>query len=380
MEILEKVLLAQDFDESSKNVTNAAIELGKVFHSKIVPIHVIPDDIINDKVKNLVRQAVVSKLEETVKHIEAQGIEVDQPILQNGPAYEVIVKTGASINTNLILTGSGENRKEALFQLGTTTERIIQNSEKPVFVVKENVPLNVKTILCPVDFSDASKRALHNAIIMARRFNAKLIVFSVCELQTTSWFSSKEELEKENNIRCEQHQKEFNTFIKLFNLTDLDYSLETAKGIPADEILACIENKGIDLLVMGTAGRTGLNRLVMGSVTEKVIREVPCSFLTLKSEDVINLQLQTDIKDFEMLYEAGSQLDKDGFYEEAIEQFKACLSINIMHVPAYEAIAKVFDKLNAPEKAKLYRKSAREIKDRIWYSKIEDEVRKLRGS
>ena len=306
MEILEKVLLAQDFEESSKNVTNAAIELAKVFHSKIVPIHVIPDDIINDKVKNLVRQAVVSKLDETVKRIEAQGIEVDQPILQNGTAYEVIVKTGASINTNLILTGSGENRKEALFQLGTTTERIIQNSEKPVFVVKENVPLNVKTILCPVDFSDASKRALNNAIIMARRFNAKLIIFSVCELQTTSWFSSKEELEKENSIRCEQHQEEFNTFTNPFNLKDLDYSIETARGIPADEILACIESKSIDLLVIGTAGRTGLNRLVMGSVTEKVIREVPCSFLTLKSEDVINLQLQTDIKDFEMLYEAGS--------------------------------------------------------------------------
>jgi tetratricopeptide (TPR) repeat protein len=144
--------------------------------------------------------------------------------------------------------------------------------------------------------------------------------------------------------------------------------------------LNAITDNSIDLLIMGTAGRAGLNRLVVGSVTEKVIREVPCSFLTLKSQDVISLQLETDIKDFETLYEAGVQLEKDGLYEAAIEQYKASLGINTMHVPAYSAIARLFDKLGESEKAALYRKSANEIKERIWYSKVEDEVRKLRGS
>ena len=88
----------------------------------------------------------------------------------------------------------------------------------------------------------------------------------------------------------------------------------------------------------------------MGSVTEKVIREVPCSFLTLKSEDVINLQLDTDIKDLENLDRTAMQLMKDGFYEEAISQFKLCLNINNMHVPAYFGIAKVYEKLNDPYK------------------------------
>ncbi len=68
------------------------------------------------------------------------------------------------------------------------------------------------------------------------------------------------------------------------------------------------------------------------------------------------------------------------FYEEAIEQYKASLGINTMHVPAYFAIANLFDKLEKPEKAALYRKSANEIKERIWYSKVEEEARKLRGS
>ena len=136
----------------------------------------------------------------------------------------------------------------------------------------------------------------------------------------------------------------------------------------------------IDLLIMGTSGRTGLNRMFMGSITEKVVREVPCSFLTLKSEDIISLQLETHIKDIEQLHSTAMELIEDGFYEEAIDQLKACLNINDMHVPAYKGLAKVYDKLNQPEKARMYRSSAKDIMDKIWYQKIEKEIRHLRGS
>ena len=118
----------------------------------------------------------------------------------------------------------------------------------------------------------------------------------------------------------------------------------------------------------------------MGSVTEKVIREVPCSFLTLKSEDAFSLQLEANIKDIEQRYESGMKLMEDGFYDEAINQFKACLNVNNMHIPAYLGIAKVYEKLNDLEKAEIYRNQGLQIKEKIWYSKIEDEVRKLRGS
>jgi universal stress protein E len=211
-------------------------------------------------------------------------------------------------------------------------------------------------------------------------FGAKLLVLSVAEEQSASWFSSKEDLQKENAERFENHKKEFEQFLAQFKFGDLNWSKLEKSGNAAREILNAITDNSIDLLIMGTAGRTGLNRMVVGSVTEKVIREVPCSFLTLKSQDVISLQLETDIKDFETLYEAGVQLEKDGLYEAAIEQYKASLGINTMHVPAYSAIARLFDKLGESEKAALYRKSANEIKERIWYSKVEDEVRKLRGS
>lgn len=380
MKILEKILFAQDFTSSAKNLKTVAISVAKTFDSTVIPIHVLPDDIVNPKVKQLLDETAASKLASLAEDFENEKVNLNEPLVKYGVPYQVIVNTAAAINTNLILLGSGENKTEEKFKLGTTTERIIQNSEKPVLVIKEDDSFNVKTILCPVDFSDPSKRALKNAIIFARRFNAHLEILSVSEVASTSWFGSKEDLEKENAERLEKHTEDFNAFLTEFNLKDLSWSQVEKSGNPAEEILSTITQKNIDLLVIGTAGRTGLNRLIMGSVTEKVIREVPCSFLTLKSEDVISLKLETNLNDFETSLATAEQLEKDGLFEEAIEYYKNCLTINTMHVPAYTAIAELYDKLNDPNHAALYRKSAKDIKDRIWYTKIEEEVRKLRGS
>lgn len=355
MKILEKIILAHDFSKSSENVVSIAIELARIFHSKVIPIHVLPNDVVNEKVRLLLNETATAKLEKTSERIKNEGAEAGEPILEFGSPYEEIVEAAEAVSANLILTGSGAHQKEGKFQLGITTERIIQRSEKPVFVIKEGMPLNVQNILCPVDFSETSKRALKNAITMARRFKAELTVLSVCELQGLTWFTSGKDKAEENKNRCTQHKARFVKFLEEFNLSDLNWSRDVRKGNPAEEILNTISEKMVDLLVMGTVGRTGLNRLVLGSVTEKVVREVPCSFIVLKSEDVITLQLKTDIQDIEKHYKTAKQLIEDGFYEEAIGQLRVCLSISNMYIPAYFGLAKVYDKLNNAEKAKFYR-------------------------
>ncbi len=55
-----------------------------------------------------------------------------------------------------------------------------------------------------------------------------------------------------------------------------------AKGIPAEEILRAAEADGCDLIVMGTQGRTGMDRVLAGSVAEEVMRKAPCPVLTVK--------------------------------------------------------------------------------------------------
>ncbi|NND04839.1 MAG: universal stress protein [Saprospiraceae bacterium] len=380
MKLLERILLAEDFTESSKNVVTSAIELAKIFKAQLIPMHVLPEEITDKKVTSLLEDAALKKLNETRDRINEEGVESGDPIIEFGSPYDSIVKASIALNANLVIVGSGENKSNKKFKLGTTSERIIQKSEKPVYVVKEDVPLNVQHILCPVDFSTTSKQALTNAITMAHRFKAELTILSVCEDAGSDWFYSYKEKKDVMSKRCEGYKKKFDRFLQGFNLAGLSWHKEFRFGIAADEILKTISGNIVDLLVMGTVGRTGISRVIIGSVTEKVVREVPCSFLMIKAEDVINLQLESDVSDLESHYNIGMQLMDDGFFSEAINQFKLCLNLNSMHVPAYFGIAKVYKTMGKEDMSKIYRDRGKDILDRIWNKKIEQEVRKLRGS
>jgi nucleotide-binding universal stress UspA family protein len=380
MKLLNHILLSSDFSHSSKNLVDTAIEIAKVLQTKIIPMHVLPGDITDEKVHTQLENMTRDELAQIKQEIEDAGVESGNPIIQFGSVSDAIVRIATAVKTNLIVIGSGESYSKERFKLGTTAKRIIQKSEKPVFVVKEDTPLNIQNILCPVDFSDTSKRALQNAITLSHRYKAELTIMSVFEPPSASWFTSEEEREAQNDAKYAEFQSQFDEFLKDFNLVGLNWKKELPKGIPSEEILNTISSNMIDLLVMGTVGRTGLNRMIMGSVTEKVIREVPCSFLTMKSENMITLQLESNIRDIQNLYQTAVQLTKDGFHEDAIDQLKACLNINNMHVPAYLGIAKIYERLNDEKNAKRYREKGMEIKEKFWYLKIEQEIRKLKGS
>jgi hypothetical protein len=174
-----------------------------------------------------------------------------------------------------------------------------------------------------------------------------------------------------------ENDRLFDKFLGKFNFTDLKWRKETKSGDPSAEIIKAVKRHEIDLLIMGTSGKTGINRFIMGSVTAKVIREVPCSFITLKSEDIIDLQLETKIRDIETHCNNAKQLVKDGFFHEAINEYKICLIISDMHIPSLNGIALIYEKLERPKSANKYKNRAKEVLERIWDRKIEADIRKF---
>ncbi len=126
---------------------------------------------------------------------------------------------------------------------------------------------------------------------------------------------------------------------------------------------------------MGTTGKSGINKILMGSVTEKVIREVLCSFITLKNEDAIVLELEAKIQDIENHYATAQELFDKGFFEESINQFNICLGINYAHISSLKGLASVYEKLGDINSAKKYREMIKNVLDQILNMKIEQEVR-----
>lgn len=379
MNVLGRVLLAVDLEESTKDVVSSAIALAKSFESTLIPVYVLPTGITGEKLQRLVKDAAKKKLQEVVDRLTAEGIKSDGFHVLEGVASQVIPKAAIDLNVSLVFIGNGQSHRGETDRLGTTAKRIIQNCEKPVLVAKVKAQVEVDHILCPVDFSGPSKSALNNAIAMARRFQCKLTILAVCQLEKLPWYAFEDDLEEERKGQLEAHQASLDEFLQKFNLTDLEVTISVPTGDPAKIILATIADHAVDFLVMGTTGRTGLHRWVLGSVTEKVIRDVPCSFLTVKSEGIFSLQFERNLKDIERLQEVAKQLMADGYYEEAADQLKECIRINQMHIPAYRMLVELHDKMQQADLADHYRERIKQVTERLWFAKIEEEVRNQRN-
>ena len=375
MKILEKILFATDFTHSDNSVFESVKRIASTFESQITVVHVLPKDIGDEKASKLLTEIASKKLDELNNSLKEAGVKTDDWVLEYGNHLDRIISVSERIDANLILIGAGEKRKDDAFKLGTTAARIIETSDKPVLVVKNESPHGLKTVICPVNFSKESERALKNAIILTRRYNASLIVLSAYDMPYTGSLVQQINWGEQAEIMRSKHLREFDLFLERFHFDGVNWSKEIRKGNAATEILESIKNHDADLLIIGTSGKKGLNKFIMGSVTEKVVREVPCSFITMKAEDFIELKIEKSIQDIDTHNKMAKELMEDGFYDEALEQYKICLGINGMHIPTLVGLSRVYKKLGNKLNAVKYEHLAKQVMDRFWDAKIEEEIR-----
>jgi len=138
----------------------------------------------------------------------------------------------------------------------------------------------VHRILVPVDFSDCSRDALQYATLMAKQFEAKVVLVHVIESQGLSGGFSLSVEERENAIEA-VGSKLLADAAEPLEGDGISVAREVRRGVPYQEILKGAEEHGADLIVMGTNGRTGLERLVVGSVAERVVQMAKCPVLTV---------------------------------------------------------------------------------------------------
>ena len=146
--------------------------------------------------------------------------------------------------------------------------------------------VRIERILFPTDFSDFSTRALRHALALARKFKARLKVLHVIpramgpgeSLYKTAPGVLNPELRK-------RIDEEMRRFLAPARQARIDHEVEVSEGDPWRKILASAEEMPADLVVMGTHGRSGLERLFLGSVAEKLIRRLPCPVLTVSHEE-----------------------------------------------------------------------------------------------
>ncbi len=142
-----------------------------------------------------------------------------------------------------------------------------------------------KRICCPIDFSDASRAAMEVAGDLARRCGADLVLLHAYPVPGYTFpdgsVVASPKMMQELADQAEKHLAAWRADAERI-VGAPRVSVEKAVGEPAAEILAFAKGAGVDLLVLGTHGRTGLEHALMGSVAERVVRRSRCPVLTVR--------------------------------------------------------------------------------------------------
>ena len=142
--------------------------------------------------------------------------------------------------------------------------------------------LKIKLILCPIDFSEFSVSAYQHALSLAEHYQAKLVAQHIVEMwrhPSADFAASAGLYEEYSQALRESGNKQLQEFVENHTHDDIQPELVVQIGVAADSIVSFTQLQKADVIVMGTHGRRGFDRLMLGSVTDRVMRTASCPVL-----------------------------------------------------------------------------------------------------
>jgi len=253
---VDKILVATDGSEAAKFAAQAAVELAKPCGSTVYAICVAEVPIFAAEFVETLPQLIDTLEKRTqqaldeVKAIADKAQVKCETISYTGPEpYKYIIDEAIKNSVDLIILG-----KKGVM-LGAVGKKVIGNAPCKVLVVPVGAVLNFERILFATDGSVYSNIAASEAIGIAKRFGSELIAVSVAKRDSDVVYA--EEGVKAVKEAAEREGVKVQTVV--------------AKGEPFEQIVDTANKNTVGLIVMGTYGRTGIEKFFMGSVTERVI-------------------------------------------------------------------------------------------------------------
>ena len=268
---MEKLMVATDGSRYSESAIREAISLAKICSSNLIAVSVVKTNLEFDSV---LPQFVEKAEQEAMKHLESvkaqaakEGVNCTTIVNRSEEPYEDIVRHASKNNVDMIIMGTHGKTEMKRLMMGSVTALVIGHAPCNVLVLPLNAKLECKNVLIATDGSKYSEAAASEALGIAKRCGSTLIVISVA--------SSDEEIAsaKDNvNKIAEAAEKE-----------GVKTTSVVTKGKPYEAIIETSKQKKADFIVVGSHGRTGLARLLMGSVTERVIGHAEVAVLVVKA-------------------------------------------------------------------------------------------------
>lgn len=293
------VLVGTALTPASDAVVEAGAELARLLDARLHLAHFLPPA---QPVFGLRDQAATpaalseedrerDAVERLLEQVQRTGLDAERvasTTVSSGPAHRLLTQMAESVAATVVVVGAHEEEGRSGL-LGSTADRVVRSAAWPVLVVRPPLEVPPRHALVTVDLSPPSEAAFSAGLDLLARLGARSVeaLFLVSPFQgrvgdeKVDYDTSLDAARRELGRMCEFHG---------YELLERPRAV-VRRGFPRQGILEEAERTGADLVVMGSHGRSGYERFLLGSVTEQVLRRAPVSVLVLAARDPEDLVL-----------------------------------------------------------------------------------------
>ena len=295
-----RILCPVDFSDFGRRALDYAAAIARWYEATVSVLYVSPNrpamDVPPMVMDEKDRACLMTKLRALTAHLPAD-VTVDLRIEEASDVHREILRQAEATRADLLVLGSHGRSGFDRLLLGSVTEKLLHKAACPILIVPRrapetspDAPVHFGRILCPVDFSAGSARALTYALSLAEEADARLTVLHVIEMPPELRLNP---LAADFNVDAAHAAAEAECLRRLRALipeqarTYCTVVTAVREGAAYREVLKVAAAESADLIVMGVWGRGAIDLMVFGSNTARVARAAACPVLVVQSQAVV---------------------------------------------------------------------------------------------
>jgi len=285
--MFDDILLPTDGSECAQAAVGYAADLATRYDARVHALCVADSRTLeNAPHHDQIREERAEVAERTCNDVSVSGVPVEHAVRTDVP-HRAILDYATEQDVDLVVMGTHGRTGVERYLLGSVTEKVVRLSEVPVLTVKAAedgaVTYPYTDVLVPTDGSEGAETAIGPAVDVANTYDARLHALSVVDtmaigvdVRSGAMLDALEDSAQSAVESVEERATEA-------SVSAVETAIE--HGSPYRGIRSYVEERDIDLVVMGTHGRSGIERYLLGSVTEKTVRTSPAPVMTVRQPE-----------------------------------------------------------------------------------------------
>ncbi len=288
---IKRILVPTDFSEFSNYAVDHALYWAEIFQAEVTLFHAMTlqiGDLTDESALNRFTEQVKAREESVFSQLgqkdadgTKRGVKIRKFMERGIDPADTILSYVEQNEFDLVMMGSQGKSGLQRWMFGSVAEKVLRRCPIPVMTIRQPLEkMAIKKILVPIDFSETSKHTLEAASNLAHTFDASLLVLHIVEQHIyPAFYEEKMDSASDPNFRVEQLALQ--KLEELLPASSPEATCVVVRGAAYHQIIEQVSEHSADLIMMATRGLTGIEHLLLGSTTERVVRFATVPVLTV---------------------------------------------------------------------------------------------------